>query len=267
MNWTTFRADLQDNRVLTMPKSPLLTATTGSGPTSQNKNSGHRERLRDKFLADGLEGFHDYEVIELLLTLATPRKDCKKMAKEALKRFKTLPGVLEASPAELSEIAGIGPKNVFGLKFIPAVARRYLQKRLKNSPILSNSKQLHAYLTFELRDKSKEVFLAVFLNAKNKVLAAETLFKGTLTSSSVYPREVVKAALEHRAAAVILAHNHPSGDPVPSPEDLAVTRQLLHALHLVGIVVHEHLIIGADRYYSFADQGHIARMVNELSTL
>jgi DNA repair protein RadC len=248
-----------------MPKSPLLKTTTRPRPTSQNKNCGHRERLRDKFLTSGLEGFHDYEVIELLLTLATPRKDCKEMAKEALKRFKTLPGVLEASPAELREIAGMGPKNIFGLKFIPAVARRYLQKRLENSPILSNSKQLHAYLTFELRDKPKELFLAVFLNAKNKVLATETLFNGTLTTSSVYPREVVKAALDHRAAAVILAHNHPSGDPTPSPEDLAVTRQLFHALYLVGIVVHEHLIIGADRYYSFADQGHIACMADELN--
>jgi DNA repair protein RadC len=229
-----------------------------------SKYAGHRGRLRERFLNDGLKGFHDYEVIELLLTLATPRKDCKEMAKSALKRFKTLSGVLEASVAELCEIDGVGPKNVFGLKLIPAVARRYLYQRLEDKPLLNNSKQLFEYLTLQLRDQPKEVFLAIFLSAKNKILSTDILFEGTLTSSSVYPREVVKAALEHRAAAVIFAHNHPSGDPTPSPEDLSITRQLLHALYLVGIVVHEHLIIGADRYYSFAEMGHIGHMVRKL---
>ena len=156
--------------------------TDGSKKT--HKGEGHRQRLRERFLSSGLDGFHDYEVVELLLTLATPRKDCKQMAKEALKRFKTLPGVLEASPAELQEIAGIGPKNIFGLKLIPAVARRFLKKRLLDRPILNNSKQLFEFLTFELRDKPREAFLAIFLNAKNKVLGIETLFEGTLTSKA-----------------------------------------------------------------------------------
>jgi DNA repair protein RadC len=248
-----------------MPKSSHHQETAGSTNTQSNKGAGHRARLRQKFLADGLAGFHDYEVIELLLTLATPRKDCKQMAKEALNRFKTLPGVLAASPAELQEIAGIGPKNIFGLKLIPAVMQRFLKRRLLDLPILNNSKQLFDFLTFELRDKSREAFLVLFLNAKNKVLGTETLFEGTLTSSSVYPREVVKAALEHRAAAVIFAHNHPSGDPTPSAEDLMITQKLLTALHLVGIMVHEHLIIGADHCYSFADHGHMARMIAELN--
>ena len=248
-----------------MPKSVLHQKTTGSKNTQSNKGAGHRGRLREKFIADGLTGFHDYEVIELLLTLATPRKDCKQMAKEALNRFRTLPGVLAASPAELQEIAGIGPKNIFGLKLIPAVMQRFLKRRLLELPILNNSKQLFDFLTFELRDRTREAFLAIFLNAKNKVLGTEILFEGTLASSSVYPREVVKAALEYRAAAVIFAHNHPSGDPTPSTEDLMITRQLLTTLHLVGIMVHEHLIIGADRYYSFADHGHIARMIGELN--
>jgi DNA repair protein RadC len=247
-----------------MSKSSLHQETANFKNTQRNKGAGHRGRLREKFLADGLSGFHDYEVVELLLTLATPRKDCKQMAKAALSRFKTLPGVLAASSTELQEIAGIGPKNIFGLKLIPAVMRRFLKRRLLDLPLLNNSKQLFDFLTFELRDRSREAFLVIFLNAKNKVLGTETLFKGTLTSSSVYPREVVKAALEHRAAAVIFAHNHPSGDPTPSAEDLMITQKLLAALHLVGIMVHEHLIIGADHYYSFADQGHIARMMSKL---
>jgi DNA repair protein RadC len=248
-----------------MSKSSPYRETAGSKNTQSNKDAGHRGRLREKFLTDGLAGFQDYEVIELLLTLATPRKDCKQMAKAALNRFKTLPGVLAASPAELQEIAGIGPKNIFGLKLIPAVMQRFLKKRLLDIPLLNNSKQLFDFLTFELRDRSREAFLVIFLNAKNNVLGTEILFEGTLTSSSVYPREVVKAALEYRAAAVIFAHNHPSGDPTPSSEDLMITQKLLAALHLVGILVHEHLIIGADHYYSFADQGHMARMIAELN--
>jgi len=228
-----------------------------------HKGKGHRERLRKKFLASGLSGFHDYEVIELLLTLATPRKDCKDAAKASLKRFKTLQGVLEASPAALCEVPGIGPKNLLGIKLIKAVADRYLEKRLIHKDPLNNSKELFDYLYHGIREKSRECFTVLFLDAKNRVLATEILFEGTLTASSVYPREVILAALNHHAAALIFAHNHPSGDPDPSPEDISITRQLIFACRAIGITVHEHLIIGDNRYFSFADQGYIARMNRE----
>ncbi len=225
-----------------------------------HKGAGHRQRLRDKFLAGGLAGFHDYEVLELLLTLATPRKDCKAPAKAAMKRFKTLQGVLEASDRELCDIDGIGRINMFGVKLIKAVADRYLEKKLTRREPLNNSADLFAFLNHTLRDKTRECFTVIFLDAKNRVLSVETLFTGTLTASSVYPREVVTAALDHRAAALIFAHNHPSGDPQPSAEDLAITRQLFFACAVMGIVVHEHIVIGDERYFSFADHGHIARM-------
>lgn len=228
-----------------------------------HKGKGHRERLRKKFLASGLSGFHDYEVIELLLTLATPRKDCKDAAKASLKRFKTLQGVLEASPAALCEVPGIGPKNLLGIKLIKAIADRYLEKRLIHKDPLNNSKELFDYLYHGIREKSRECFTVLFLDAKNRVLATEILFEGTLTASSVYPREVILAALNHHAAALIFAHNHPSGDPDPSPEDIAITRQLIFACRAIGITVHEHLIIGDNRHFSFADQGYIARMNRE----
>ena len=202
-----------------------------------HKGDGHRKRLREKFLNSGLLGFHDYEVIELLLTLGTPRKDCKNAAKSALKRFKTLQGVLEASVKELCQVDGIGPKNLFGVKLIKEVADRYLEKRL--------------------------IEKVIYLDAKNKVIETETLFKGTLTASSVYPREVVAAAMNHHSAALIFAHNHPSGDPKPSKADISLTRQLLFACRMMGIIVHEHLVIGDNRYFSFADQGYIARMNRE----
>jgi len=229
----------------------------------KNKGEGHRERLRDKFLSSGLDGFHDYEVIELLLTLATPRKDCKDVAKAALQRFKTLQGVLEASPNELCEIEGIGPKNLFGIKLVQAAANRYLEKRLINKNPLNNSKELFEYLNHDLRDKNIECFKVIFLDAKNKVIRTETLFQGSLTSSSVYPREVARAALDYHAAALIFAHNHPSGDPAPSSEDISVTRQLIFACKVMGVTVHEHLVIGDNKYYSFADNGYIEKINRE----
>ncbi|MFO7964711.1 MAG: DNA repair protein RadC [Desulfobacterales bacterium] len=235
--------------------------------TPPHKGSGHRQRLRDRFLSSGLNGFHDYEVIELLLTLGTPRRDCKDTAKEVMKRFKTLPEVFEAPVKELCSIDGIGPKNVFGLKLIKAVADRYLKNRLMRSDPISNSQHLFDYLCSSMRDKHQEQFTIIFLDAKNRIISVETLFTGTLTASSVYPREVVDAALRHHAAAVMFAHNHPSGDPRPSSEDVAVTRHLLFACRIMGITAHEHLIVGHNTYYSFSDHGHIAEMNREFERL
>lgn len=232
----------------------------------EHKGAGHRKRLREKFLASGLEGFHDYEVIELLLTLATPRRDCKDAAKAALKRFKSFQGVFEASAEELCEVNGIGPTNVFGVKLAKAVADRYLEKRLVQRDPVNNSRELFDYLYGTMRDRNRECFKALFLDAKNRIIGTETLFEGTLTASSVYPREVVRAALDQHAAALIFAHNHPSGDPSPSAEDIAVTRQLIEACRVMGITVHEHLVIGDNRYFSFADAGYISRMAQGKET-
>ncbi len=231
------------------------------------KGAGHRQRLREKFLTSDLNGFLDYEVIELLLTLGTPRRDCKDAAKALLKRFKTLQGVLEASPEGLGRVDGIGPKNLIGIKLIKAVAERYLARKLEEGTLLNNSRELFDYLYHSMRDKQREQFKVIFLDAKNKAIATETLFKGTLTASSVYPREVIRAAINHQAAALIFAHNHPSGDPKPSAEDISITRQLIFACRVMGITVHEHLVIGNNRYFSFADQGHIARMNREFERL
>ncbi len=229
----------------------------------KHKGEGHRQRLREKFLDSGLSGFHDYEVIELLLTLGNPRKDCKEAAKAALAKFETLQGVFEASVNDLCSVDGIGPKNVFGIKLIQSVADRYLEKKVIMKDPLNNSKALFDYLYHSMASKDRECFKVLFLDAKNRVTAIETLFTGTLTASSVYPREVVRAALDRSAAALIFAHNHPSGDSEPSPADYAITRQLLFACRTVGITVHEHIVVGNHQYFSFADQGHIAQMNRE----
>ena len=216
-------------------------------------------------MESGLDGFQDYEVIELLLTLATPRKDCKDAAKAALKKFTTLQDVLEASSQELCEVDGIGPKNALGLKLIKAVSDRFLEKKLIDKSQVNNSKELFDFLYHSIRDKTREYFKIIFLDSKNRVISTETHSVGTLTASSVYPREVIYSALRQNAAALIFAHNHPSGDPKPSAEDVAITRQLVFAGKVMGITVHEHLIIGDNCYFSFADHGHIAQMGREFN--
>lgn len=227
----------------------------------QNRGAGHRQRLRDKFLQQGIDGFNDEEIIELLLTLGTPRKDCKTTAREALKRFGSLAAVLEADKQALTKIPGIGPNNCFGIHFVHQVARRYLKKRLVNRCYLHSSREVGEYLVHSLRDLDREAFVALFLDAGHAVLAVETVAEGTITANTIYPREVVKRALHHNAAAMIVAHNHPSGRRQPSKEDINLTEQLHLACSLMHIQLLDHLIIGgSDSPYSFADHGRMQQI-------
>ncbi len=218
-------------------------------------NSGHRQRLRDRFLKNGLDGFHDYEIIELLLTLGTPRKDCKASAKTAIRHFGNLRNVLEASPNELQQIEGIGPNNIFGLKIAQSVARRYLADRLKKREFISSSDDVKNFLIHHLRDRSREIFMIIYLNGRNQILGQEELFEGSLSASAVYPREVVKSVLYHDAAAVVLVHNHPSGNPRSSKEDRTITEKLRVALASIDVSLHDHLIVAGETITSFADEG------------
>ena len=220
-------------------------------------NEGHRQRLREKFLNSGLDGFHDYEIIELLLTLGTPRSDCKQPAKDALKKWGSLKAVLEAPPKELKKIKGIGDHNVFGLKLTQDVARRYLADRIVDMDYIQSSEDVLDYLRHNLRDKSQELFMVIYLNGRNQILKMETLFEGTLNTSAVYPREVVKKALENDASALVLVHNHPSGNPSPSQDDLTITKKLKEAARTIDIYIHDHLIIAGNDVYSFSDHGLI----------
>lgn len=235
--------------------------------SSTHKGEGHRKRLRDRFLKSGLQGFHDYEVIELLLSLNTPRKDCKQSAKLLLKQFKTFQGVLEAGLESLCEIQGVGPANSLGIRLIKEVSDRYLEAKIISKDVVQNPKDLMEYLHHAIGHKTKEVFVGIFLDAKNRVLTSKILFTGTLTTSSVYPREVIISALQHNAAAVIFAHNHPSGDVEPSKSDIQITRKLFFALKYVEIVLHEHMIIGNEGFYSFAAQGRISKFNKEFEDL
>ena len=243
-----------------MKKVQMIKETSGT-----NRGQGHRKRLRERFLKSSLKGFHDYEVIELLLSLNTPRKDCKQSAKLLLKQFKTFQAVLEASHEALCGIEGVGPANSLGIRLIKEVSDRYLEARIISKDVVQNPRDLMAYLKQVIGHKTKEVFAGIFLDAKNRVLTSKILFTGTLTTSSVYPREVIISALQHNAAAMIFAHNHPSGDVEPSQSDIQITRRLFFALKYVGITLHEHMIIGNQGFYSFAAQGLISRLNKEFN--
>jgi len=223
----------------------------------KNKKTGHRWRLREKFLKGGLRGFLDYEIVELLLTLGTPRRDCKQQALDALRRFKVLRRVLEADEEELQGIKGIGPHNVFGIKLIQEVSRLFLKEKMMSLPVCHSSKEVFDYLYHSLRDSITEKFKVLFLDAKNFILEEKTFFEGTVDSSAVYPREVIKAAIRHAASSLIFVHNHPSGDPDPSESDREITKELIFAANIMQIKVLDHIIIGNNCYFSFADQGLI----------
>ncbi len=224
---------------------------------SNNTAEGHRKRLREKFIKSGLKGFHDYEIIELLLSLGTPRKDCKQQAKEAIKKFKTLRGVLEAPPEELQQIDGIGPHSAFGIKLVQEVAREFLKEKIIDKPIYKSAQEIFDYLYHSMRDLKKEVFKVIYLNSQNQIIETEGLFEGTVNSSSVSPREVIESAIKNNAASLIFVHNHPSGSPEPSKSDKELTRDLVYAGGIMRIRVLDHVIIGNNKYFSFAGQGLI----------
>ncbi len=240
----------------------------GGNSDIRQRIEGHRRRLREKFLKGGLSGFLDYEIIELLLTLGTPRKDCKLQAREAMNKFRTLRGVLEAPFDELQKIKGIGPHNFFGLKLIQEVSRRFLKERMMNKPYCHSSKEVFDYLYHTLRDLKKEKFKILFLGPKNQILEEKTIFEGTVDTSAVYPREIIKEALRHNASSLIFVHNHPSGDPSPSMSDRGITKELVFAANFMQLRVLDHIIIGNNRYFSFADEGLIEdydKMFEDLS--
>ena len=225
----------------------------------QRRGEGHRQRLRDKFLAQGIDAFTDAEIIELLLTFGTPRSDCKEAARELLARFGSLPAVLDAAPVQLQQVKGVGPKNTFALHFIQGVARRYLHQRVVGKEYVRSSREVADYLIHSMRGLQHEVLTVVFLDAAHAVLDATVVAEGTVTVNTIYPRELVKAALARNASALVIAHNHPSGSLTPSRQDSELTRSLYLVCSFMHLDLLDHLIIGAgDQVYSFADQGLMA---------
>jgi DNA repair protein RadC len=228
---------------------------------------GHRKRLREKFLKGGLQGFHDYEIVELLLSLGTPRQDCKPQAKEALRRFKTLRGVMEAAPQELQDISGIGPHSVFGIKFMQAVAREFLKEKSLQRTVCSSSQEIFEYFYHTMRDLKKEIIKIVYLNSQNQILEIQDFGPGTVDSSHIYPREVIEGALKCHAVGMVIVHNHPSGYPEPSASDFSLTRNMVLSGTAMQVKILDHIIIGDNRFYSFAGQGMLEKYEAEIAKL
>jgi DNA repair protein RadC len=216
---------------------------------------GHRARLRARFLETEGEGFADYELLELLLTLAIPRRDVKPLAKSLLRRFGTFEAVLSASQEELMRVDGVADTTVAALKLVQASALRMMRQQVMDRPVLNSWQRLLDYLAADMAHRGIEYFRLLFLDAKNHLIADEIQQSGSIAHTPVYPREIVKRALEVGATAIILVHNHPSGDPTPSKADIDMTKEIVRATAPVGITVHDHLIVGKSGTASFKSLG------------
>lgn len=211
--------------------------------------------MRQRLLAGGAEGFHDYELLEYVLTLAIPRRDTKPLAKRLLAEFGDLPALLAASPSELARVEGLGEGAAAALKFVEACGVRALQRQALNRPVLASFDAVTDYLHARLAHALTEEFRVLFLNNRNILIRDERFGEGTVNQAPAYPREIVKRALELQASAIILVHNHPSGDPTPSLEDIRLTRAIADAARPLGISVHDHLVIARTGHVSFRAQG------------
>ncbi len=216
---------------------------------------GHRERLRDRFLDGGAAAMPDYELMELVLFAAIPRRDVKPLAKALIAQFGSFAEVLAAPRARLLEMEGIGESVVAQLKIVEAAALRLSRSRMLNKPALSSWAALIDYCIAAMARSPHEEFRVLFLDRKNILIADEVQTRGTIDHAPVYPREIVKRALELGASAIILVHNHPSGDPTPSRADIEMTREVSAAAKALKIAVHDHLVVGRSGHASFKALG------------
>jgi DNA repair protein RadC len=218
---------------------------------------GHRQRLRQRLMEGGAEALPDYELLEFLLFTAQPRGDMKPLAKELLRRFGGLAGVLSAEPDSLLAVAGMGAASVAALKAVRAAGLRLLRAEVADRPVLSSWTQLLDYCSGKAGFAEIEEFHLLFLDRKNALIADERQQRGTIDHTPVYPREVVKRALELGASALIMVHNHPSGDPTPSKADIEMTREVQKAAAMLGVTLHDHVILARGRHASLKSLGLI----------
>ncbi|MTH99432.1 DNA repair protein RadC [Roseibium sp. RKSG952] len=214
-------------------------------------HQGHRNRLRERFRVSGADAFPDYELLELLLFAPLPRQDTKPIAKELLRRFKTLPGVFGAPRERLKEVTGVGDKVVDHLKAVEACLIRSAKAEIDTRQPLDSWSKVTSYLEIAMQHAEVEQFRVLFLDKRNGLIADEVQQTGTVDHTPVYPREVIRRALELSATALILVHNHPSGDPTPSRADIQMTRQIVDIAKPLGVEIHDHIIVGRGMTVSF----------------
>ncbi len=231
-------------------------ASAGPKPAAPHYH-GHRQRLRDRFLEAGPAALADYELLELVLFRAIPRRDVKPLAKDLLKKFGSFAEVVSASPARLAEVAGLGEAAIAELKVVQAAAQRLARGEINRREVLSSWSAVLDYCRGAMAFADREQFRVLFLDKRNQLIADEVQQEGTVDHTPVYPREVVKRALELSATAIILVHNHPSGDPTPSRADVQMTQGVIDVAKPFGIAVHDHIIVGKDGHASLKGLGLI----------
>ncbi|MCP3734223.1 DNA repair protein RadC [Sphingomonas sp. RP10(2022)] len=219
--------------------------------------AGHRERLRGRLLAGGGDALLDHELIEYLLMLAIPRIDTKPIAKALLREFGGIGGLLTADPAALTRVKGVGDSAAAAVKIAHAIAIRLLKAEVAERPVLANWQALLDYLRADMAHHGIERFRVLHLNTRNMLIRDEVMSEGSIDQAAVYVREVIRRAIDLNSAAIILVHNHPSGDPAPSRADVAITRTIADAGAAMGIVLHDHIIMGAGGHVSLKAQGLI----------
>lgn len=267
-------AGMDPNRALSEGPLPLFTGTpvtggpapddavpaplpaTGSGKVRlPSYIADHRARLRERFMQGGADALPDYEMLELVLFRAIPRQDVKPLARRLIEHFGDFNRVLTAPPARLAEVAGIGPATICEFGIVAAAAQRLARARVIRRPVLSSWDALLDYCHTAMAHAQIEQFRCLYLDRKNVLIADEELARGTVDHVPVYPREIMRRVLELNASALILVHNHPSGDPTPSQADIAMTRQIAAAADVMGVTIHDHLVIGKGSEVSFRAKG------------
>lgn len=220
-------------------------------------HEGHRRRLKNRFLKEGLDSFEDHQILELLLFYAIPRRDTNELAHSLIKKYGSLSGVFEADPKELSTTPGLGDNSAVLLSLIPSLARIYFKDRWGARPNLNSTAKAGEYILTLFAGRPYEVFYAICLDAQHNVIYPALVHEGTIDQAQVYPRLIVETALRHKAHSVILAHNHPGGSPIPSPQDIEVTKRIRIALEPISISVLDHIIAAGEEYVSCMEKGLI----------
>ena len=217
----------------------------------------HRQRLKKKFIESGTDAFHDYEVLELLLSYAIPQKDVKPLAKDLLREFGTLKGVIDADMSRLEKINGISTHTAILIKLVKEMGTLYLKEKAREKPQITCTSELLNYCKTYMGGLKDEQFCVIYLDAQNRITEIEAIEEGIVNQAVVYPRKVLENALKQKASAIIMVHNHPSGHVKPSDADIRLTKTIQETAKVLDILVHDHVIIGENRFFSFREEGLI----------
>ena len=218
-------------------------------------HEGHRERMKNRFITEGLDNFEQHQVLELLLFFTIPMKDTNLLAHDLIKKYGSLSGVLEADPDDLVKVLGVGMNTALLLSLIPSLSRRYMNDKWGDKPQLNSTSKAGEYARTLFSGRLNEAFYAICLDAQNRVNYAALVQEGTIDSAAVYPRIIIETVLRHQASSIILAHNHPGGSLQPSSADIDATKKIISACDAISIRVVDHIIVAGEHYFSFADKG------------